>query len=227
ARKLKYISYEEMLELASLGAQVLHPRSVECASIYNMVIHLRHSQKEIEGTYIMSPAQIQKEVGKMEKQEAVRGIALDENIAKIGLLKVPDRPGIAARIFGSLAKEKINVDMIIQSIHSSGKFADMAFTVDRPELKKALEVSEKIAKELSAEGVVHDSDVAKVSLVGIGMVSQPGTASKMFETLAEAKINIQLISTSEIKISCVVKASEGKRAVQLLHKAFNLDKIAQ
>ncbi len=227
ARKLKYISYEEMLELASLGAQVLHPRSVECASIYNMIIHLRHSQKEVDGTFIMSPAQILKEVGKMEKQEAVRGIALDENIAKIGLLRVPDRPGIAARIFGALAKEKINVDMIIQSIHSSGQFADMAFTVDKPELKKALEVAEKIAAELKAEGVVHDRDVAKVSLVGIGMVSQPGTASKMFETLAEAKINIQLISTSEIKISCVVKAADGKKAVQLLHKAFNLDKIIQ
>ena len=163
----------------------------------------------------------------MEKQDAVRGIALDENIAKIGLLRVPDRPGIAARIFGALAKEKINVDMIIQSIHSSGQFADMAFTVDKPELKKALEVAEKIAAELKAEGVVHDRDVAKVSLVGIGMVSQPGTASKMFETLAEAKINIQLISTSEIKISCVVKAADGKKAVQLLHKAFNLDKIIQ
>lgn len=225
ARKLKYVSYEEMLELASLGAQVLHPRSVECASIYDMVIHLRNSQKEDEGTYIMSPERI-KEVGKMEKKEAVRGIALDENIAKIGILKVPDKPGIAAKLFGALAAEKINVDMIVQSIHSAGTQADMAFTVDRPEMKKAVEVTERVAKELKAESVISDADVCKVSLVGIGMVSQPGTASRMFETLASEKINIQLISTSEIKISCVIKKEEGKKAVQLLHKAFGLEKVA-
>lgn len=226
ARKLKYISYEEMLELASLGAQVLHPRSVECASIYNMVIHLRSSLKEDEGTYIMSPERIIKEGGKMEKKEAVRGIALDENIAKLGILKVPDRPGIAARIFGALAAEKINVDMIVQSIHSAGTQADMAFTVDRPDLKKAVEVAEEVAKELKAENVVSDADVSKVSLVGIGMVSQPGTASRMFEALAAEKINIQMISTSEIKISCVIKAEQGKKAVQVLHKAFGLEKVA-
>lgn len=218
ARKLKYISYEEMLELASLGAQVLHPRSVECASVYGIVIHLRSSLKEDEGTYI-------EEGSKMEKKEAVRGIALDENIAKIGVLKVPDRPGTAARIFGALAKEKINVDMIIQSIHSAGTQADMAFTVDKPEMKKAVEIAEKVAKELKAEGVVAEPNVAKVSLVGIGMVSQPGTAARMFETLSVEKINIQMISTSEIKISCVVKGDEGKRAVQVLHKAFGLDKV--
>jgi aspartate kinase len=231
ARKLKYISYEEMLELASLGAQVLHPRSVECASIYDMVIHLRHSQKDSEGTYIMSPERIiehtrDKEGGKMEKKEAVRGIALDENIAKIGILKVPDRPGTAAKLFGALAKEKINVDMIVQSIHSQGTQADMAFTVDLPEVKKAIEITNKVAKELKAEGVISDSNVSKVSLVGIGMVSQPGTAAKMFETLSAEKINIQLISTSEIKISCVVKGDEGKKAVQVLHKAFNLEKVS-
>jgi aspartate kinase len=226
ARKIKYISYEEMLELASLGAQVLHPRSVECASIYNMVIHLRNSQKEDEGTYIMSPAQITKEVGQMEKKEAVRGIALDENIAKVGILKVPDRPGIAAKLFGSLAEEKINVDMIVQSIHSAGTQADMAFTVDRADMKKAVEVTEKVAQELKAEGVISDADVCKISLVGIGMVSQPGTASKMFDALASARINIQMISTSEIKISCVVRKEEGKRAVQILHKAFGLEKAS-
>ncbi|MBI5699219.1 aspartate kinase [Candidatus Saganbacteria bacterium] len=232
ARKLKTISYEEMLELASLGAQVLHPRSVECASIYKMVIHLRSSQKEDEGTYIGEAPRLTtfargKEAGKMEKKEAVRGIALDENIAKIGILKVPDKPGVAAELFGALAKEKINVDMIVQSIHSSGTQADMAFTVDGADLKKALEVTEKAAKKLGAGGVVSDPKVCKVSLVGVGMVSQPGTAAKMFETLAENKINIQMISTSEIKVSCVVAAEAGKRAVQLLHKAFGLDKISQ
>ena len=220
AKKLKTISYEEMLELASLGAQVLHPRSVECASIYGITIHLRSSTKDVEGTYI-------EEAGKMEKKEAVRGIALDENIAKIGILKVPDKPGIAAKLFGALAAEKINVDMIVQSIHSGGTQADMAFTVETVDMKKAVSVTEKVAKELKAESVISDADVCKISLVGIGMVSQPGTASKMFDTLAAERINIQMISTSEIKISCVIKAEEGKRAVQSLHKAFELDKITQ
>jgi len=226
ARKLSYVTYEEMLELASLGAQVLHPRAVECASIYNMVIHLRSSINDVTGTYIMSPERIAKEAKKMEKKEAVRGIALDENIAKIGVSKVPDKPGIAAKIFTALANEKINVDMIVQSIHSSGSLADMAFSVERPDLKRAVEVAKKVAKELKAENVVADDDVAKVSLVGIGMVSQPGTAAKMFETLSNEKINIQMIATSEIKISCVVKREQGKKAVQILHKAFGLEKVA-
>ncbi|MFC1540812.1 aspartate kinase [Candidatus Margulisiibacteriota bacterium] len=226
ARKLKYVTYEEMLELASLGAQVLHPRSVECASIYNMVIHLRSATKEIEGTYIMSPQRIAKEVGKMEKKEAVRGIALDENIAKIGVLKIPDKPGTAAKLFGALAAEKVNVDMIVQSVHSAGALADMAFSVERPDLKKAVQVAEKVAKELNAEAVVSDPEVCKVSLVGIGMVSQPGTAAKMFDALSKEKINIQMIATSEIKISCVIKKEQGKKAVQILHNAFGLEKVS-
>lgn len=224
AKKLSVISYEEMLELASLGAQVLHPRAVECASIYDIIIHLRSSTKEEQGTLIMSGKSIEsnKEVSKMEKKETVRGIALDENIAKIGVLKIQDKPGTAARLFGALADEKINVDMIVQSIHSKGELADMAFTVDRPDAKKTVQVVEKIAKELKAEGVVSDPDVCKVSLVGKGMISQPGTAAKMFDALSKNKINIQMISTSEIKVSCVIKREQGKRAVQILHKAFNL-----
>ncbi len=224
AKKLSVISYEEMLELASLGAQVLHPRAVECASIYDIIIHLRSSTKEEQGTLIMSGRSIEsnKEVSKMEKKEAVRGIALDENIAKIGVLKIQDKPGTAARLFGALADEKINVDMIVQSIHSKGELADMAFTVDRPDAKKTVQVVEKIAKELKAEGVISDPDVCKVSLVGKGMISQPGTAAKMFDALSKNKINIQMISTSEIKVSCVIKREQGKRAVQILHKAFNL-----
>ncbi|MFH2034210.1 MAG: aspartate kinase [Candidatus Margulisiibacteriota bacterium] len=221
ARKLKTISYEEMLELASLGAQVLHPRSVECASIYGIKIHLRSSTRRDEtGTII-------EEASKMENKEAVRGIALDNNIARIGLLKIPDRPGTAAKIFGALAEEKVNVDMIVQSIHSAGTLADMAFTVEKPDLKKAMEIAKKVGKELKAEEVISDPNVCKVSLVGIGMVSQPGTASKMFDALAKEKINIEMISTSEIKISCVIKEDEGKKAVQLLHKTFGLDKIPQ
>jgi len=224
AKKIKHISYEEMLELASLGAQVLHPRAIECASIYDIVIHLRSSTKEDEGTFIMSAKEIatSKEVSKMEKKETVRGIALDDNIGKIGILKIQDKPGVAARIFGALAEQKINVDMIVQSIHSKGELADMAFTVDRPDMKKAEQVIGEVAKELNAEGILTDPDVCKVSLVGIGMVSQPGTAAKMFDTLSKEKINIQMISTSEIKVSCVIKKEQGKKAVQLLHKAFGL-----
>ena len=219
AKKLDVISYDEMLELASLGAQVLHPRSVECAKNYGLVIHLRSSISDVKGTLI-------KEVSEMEKKDVVSGVAIDTNIAKVGILKVPDKPGTASVLFSALAAEKINVDMIVQSIHSAGTQADMAFTVDRTDVKKAIEVTEKVAKELKAEGVISDSDVSKVSLVGIGMVSQPGTASKMFEALAAEKINIQMISTSEIKISCVVKADQGKKAVQVLHKAFGLEAVA-
>ena len=162
----------------------------------------------------------------MEKNEAVRGIALDENIAKVGVLKIPDKPGVAAKLFGALAAEKINVDMIVQSIHSAGALADMAFTVERPDIKKAVQVVEKIGEVLNAESVISDPDVCKVSLVGIGMVSQPGTAAKMFDVLSEEKINIQMIATSEIKISCVIKKEQGKKAVQILHKAFGLEKVA-
>ena len=159
----------------------------------------------------------------MEKRETVRGIALDENIAKIGILKVPDKPGVAAKLFGALAAESINVDMIVQSVHSTGELADIAFTVDHPDLKKAVQVTEKLAKELKAQGVISDGEVCKVSLVGIGMVSQPGTAAKMFKILSDNNINIQMISTSEIKVSCIIKKALGRQTVQLLHKAFGLE----
>jgi len=217
AMKLHSISYEEMLELASLGAQVLHPRSVECARVYGIAIHLRPSYKDEEGTYI-------KEVEKMEKKEVVTGVALDTDVAKVGILKVPDKPGIAAKIFGTLADEHINVDMIIQSIHSAGTQADMAFTVKRSDMKKAVEITKMVGKELNAEGVISDPHVCKVSLVGAGMISKPGVAAEMFKTLASERINIEMISTSEIKISCVIKADQGKKAVQVLHDKFGLSK---
>jgi len=218
AKKLKTISYDEMLELASLGAQVLHPRSVECARVYGLVIHLRSSiNTDVEGTLI-------KEAAKMEKKEVVAGIALDSDTAKIGILGIPDRPGIAAKLFGTLAKEHLNVDMIVQSVHSAGTKADMAFTVKKDEVKKAVEVTEKVARELNAEGVISDPHVAKVSIVGAGMVSKPGVASEMFNALAKNGINIEMISTSEIKISCIVKGEHGKKAVQILHEEFGLGK---
>lgn len=215
AKKLSQISYEEMLELASLGAQVLHPRSIECAMIYNVVIHLRSSFSEKEGTLI-------KEVKSMEKKKAVRGVALDKNVAKLGILKVPDKPGIASKIFGELSKEHINVDMIVQSIHSAGTQADMAFTVKRTDSSKAKEVLIRVAKELNAEGIAVDKEVSKISVVGVGMISQPGVAAKMFEALASEKINIEMISTSEIKISCVIKEKDAHRAVKILHDVFEL-----
>lgn len=226
ARKLKQVSYEEMLELASLGAQVLHPRSIECASLYDIVIHLRSSKDETIGTFIKSAKEIEKEAKKMEQKDTVRGIALDNNVAKIGILKIPDKPGIAAKIFGALAANSVNVDMIVQSIHSKGSLADLAFTVERPDLKKAVKVTEEVGKKLKAENVIADPDVCKVSLVGIGMVSQPGTAAKMFEILSKEKVNIQMISTSEIKVSCIIKKEQGKKAVQILHKAFGLEKVS-
>jgi aspartate kinase len=217
ARKLKYISYDEMLELASLGAQVLHPRSVECAKNYGLVIHLRSSITDVEGTYI-------KEVSSMEKKDVVSGVAIDVNTAKVGILKVPDKPGIAAKIFKTLGDEKINIDMIIQSIHSSGTMADMAFTVSKQDMKKAVEVAKRVANEIGAEGVVSDDKVAKVSIVGVGMISKPGVAGTMFDILAKNGINIEMISTSEIKISCIVRADQAKKAMEVLHKEFNLGK---
>lgn len=219
AKKLKEISYEEMLELASLGAQVLHPRSIECAKNYGLVIHLRSATKDVEGTYIKNI----KGGSRMEMQKAVSGIALDTDVAKVGVLKIPDRPGTASRIFSALAKEKINVDMIIQSVHPKGEKADLAFTVGCTDLNKTKEVIQKIANELGAEEVVVDEHLAKISIVGVGMISQPGVAAKMFEVLAKGKINIEMISTSEIKISCVIKEDKGKLAVKLLHAAFELD----
>jgi len=160
----------------------------------------------------------------MEKKNVITGIALDENVAKVGVLGVPDQPGIAATIFGALAEEKINVDMIIQSIHAKSNAADMAFTVSSTDLKKAEVIAKRVATQLHADGVVQDDSVCKLSIVGVGMISQPGVAAKMFETLSKEKINIQMISTSEIKISCVISRSSGKQAVKALHKAFELDK---
>jgi len=215
AKKLNVISYDEMLEFASLGAQVLHPRSVECAKNYGLVIHLRSSISDVEGTYI-------KEVSKMEKKDVVSGVAIDTNIAKVGILKVPDKPGIAAKIFKTLGDENINVDMIIQSIHSAGSMADMAFTVSKPDMKKAVDAAKRVAAELGAESVVADDKVAKVSIVGVGMISKPGVAGTMFDVLGRNGINIEMISTSEIKISCVVKADQAKKAMEVLHKEFNL-----
>jgi len=216
AKKLKFISYEEMLELASVGAQVLHPRSIECAKNYKLTVHVRSSYNDEEGTIV-------KEVSSMEKRNTVSGVAADTNVVKVGILKVPDKPGVASMLFTELANAHISVDMIIQSVHE-GTGADIAFTVSKDDVKKAVEVTEKIAKKTGAAKVVSDGDLAKVSIVGVGMIGTPGVAAKMFEILSNEAINIEMISTSEIRVSCIIKKEFAKKAVTALHKAFGLEK---
>lgn len=217
AKKLKKISYDEMLEAASLGAKVLQIRSVEFAKKYSVPIHVRSSFNEEEGTMVV------KEETDMEKV-AVSGIAYDKNQARITLRKVPDQPGIAAKIFASLAKSQIVVDMIIQNTRAAG-LTDLTFTVSKSDYKKALEIQKKVAMEIKAEDVYSDEHITKVSIIGVGMRSHSGVAGKMFSVLANENINIMMISTSEIKISCLISEKYTELAVRALHDAFELDKV--
>lgn len=214
ARKLNVVSYEEMLELASLGAKVMHSRSIEVAKKYNVPIYVANSKKNTVGTLIT------KEEKTMEKV-MVRGIALTKDEAKVTVFGVPDKPGVAASIFKTLAKNKINVDMIIQNKTTSGK-TDISFTVPQSELKKTMPVVEKAAKTVKAAEIITDEKIAKVSVVGVGMRSHSGVAFNVFSALADEKINIDMISTSEIKISCVIDEKKAQKAVQVLHKHFKL-----
>ncbi|MCL6638626.1 MAG: aspartate kinase [Firmicutes bacterium] len=214
ARKLDEVSYDEMLELAHLGAVVLHPRSVELAMQYGIPLHVRSSFNHNLGTIV-------KEVGNMEKALVVTGVAYDLNVAKIGIYNVHDKPGIAYRLFKALADEKINVDMIVQSAMRDDR-NDISFTCTQADLKKALAVVERLLEEVGGDGYSSDDGVAKVSIVGAGMASNPGVAALMFEALAEKGINLEMISTSEIKVSVIIKAEEVKKAVQALHDKFNL-----
>jgi aspartate kinase len=216
ARKLKKISYEEMLELASLGAKVLQIRSVEMAAKYKVPLWVKSSFNNEEGTLVV---QEDKEMEEM----LVSGIAYDKNEAKVAVRRLADRPGIASKLFTPLSEAHINVDMIIQNVSADG-FTDMTFTVPRADLKKALRIVETTAREIGAEKVEADEKIAKVSIVGVGMRSHSGVAARMFDTLAQEKINIQMISTSEIKISVVIDEKEMERAVKALHKAFELEK---
>ncbi|MDR2428992.1 MAG: aspartate kinase [Candidatus Margulisbacteria bacterium] len=215
ARLLSAISHEEMLELASLGAGVMHPRAVECAKVNNMTIAVKHSHKAGKGTLITMAG---------EKLNTVSGVAADDDVAKIGLLHVPDVPGMAAELFGALAGAKINVDVIVQSIHEEARKNDISFTVSNDDYARALELTEAKARGWDGCRVAGDTDVAKVSVVGIGMASAPGVAARMFAALGREKINIQMISTSEIKISCIIEKKELKRAVKSIHGEFGLDK---
>ncbi|MCG0278189.1 MAG: aspartate kinase [Thermanaeromonas sp.] len=215
ARKLRCISYDEMLELASLGAKVLQARSVEFAKLHNVILEVRSSFNNNEGTIV-------KEVQDMEKAMVVTGVAGDRNVARIAIYDVPDRPGIARALFEALAKESINVDMIVQSAMRNG-INDIAFTVARDDLAKAVEVTERVKEQIGASAVAYDDKVAKVSIVGAGMITNPGVAAGMFACLAEEGINIHMISTSEIKVSCIIDEEHLTRAMQALHRWFKLD----
>lgn len=219
ASKLKEISYEEMLELAHAGANVLHPRSVETAKLYNVPMRVRSSFKlDNLGTLILG-------VDKMEMNKPVAGVAEDLSQARIVVCDVPDKPGVAAKLFSKLAKENISVDMIIQSYaRKVSNTNDIAFTVDAADLNKTVSALKSLKEEINASGEIQvDENIAKVSIVGAGMIDRPGVASTMFETLAEQNINIRMISTSEIKISCLVDKADANRAVKALHKVFGLD----
>lgn len=216
ACKLDRISYEEMLELASLGAQVMQPRSIEIASKFKIPLHVRSSFNNKRGTIIS------KEVKMMEKV-LVSGVTVNKNEAKVTICDVPDRPGIAAKIFQILADRNINIDMIIQNVSRTGA-TDVSFTVSRDELHKTIRTAREISNDIGAEGVTSDDNIAKVSVVGIGMRTHAGVAAKMFSALASKKINIEMISTSEIKISCIIDKKRAEDAVRVIHKAFNLSK---
>lgn len=220
AKKLEYISYDEMLEMAGSGAQVLQSRSVEVAKKFGVEIHARSTFSENQGTIITSEERIRRK--KMEEL-LVSGITFDKNQVKFTIIDLPDIPGVAAKIFSSLAKIGINVDMIIQSA-AVNKKNDISFTVSRKETKKTQIELDKIASEFKASQVVCDEHVAKISVVGIGMKSNAGVAGKMFEILHKKGINIEMISTSEIKISCIVDEMDMVKAVEELHKGFGLSK---
>jgi aspartate kinase len=215
ARKLKTITYDEMLNMASLGAKVLQIRSVGFAKKYNIPVHVRSSFSEEEGTMVVS-----EDLG-ME-QLVVSGVTHDKNQARVTITKVPDQPGVAAKIFSPIAEAGIVVDMIIQNTRQGGK-TDLTFTVPKADYKETMAIMQKVADSIGAEEVLGDTNIAKVSVVGVGMKNHSGVASVMFNTMARENINIIMISTSEIRISCVVEEKYGELAVRVLHTAFGLD----
>ncbi|WP_300462071.1 aspartate kinase [Desulfobacula sp.] len=216
ARKIDRISYEEMLEMAILGAKVLQIRSVEFAKKYNVPVHVRSSFNEEKGTMVVNESSDMESV-------VVSGITCDMNEARITFKKVPDQPGISAKIFSPLAQAEIGVDMIIQNTRSGGE-TDLTFTVTKDDFERAREISERVGKEVGAHEILTAVEIAKVSVIGLGMKSHSGVAATMFQALASENINIRLISTSEIRISCVILAKYAELAVRTLHSAFGLDK---
>jgi aspartate kinase len=218
ARKLHAVSYEEMLELSASGAKVLMLRSVEYARNYGVLIHVRSSFDDETGTWV-------REEDRRMEQAIISGIAHDTSEAKVTIKAVPDQPGIAARVFRPLADENVNIDMIVQNSSEDGT-TDIFFTVPKDDLRRAEPILQKIAADVGAQGVETDSNIAKISLVGAGMKTHPGVAADMFDSLADSGINIEIISTSSIRISCVIRASEVERAVEAIHKKFELSSEA-
>lgn len=217
ARKLDKISYEEMLELASLGAKVLQTRSVEFAKKHGVAVVVKSSFNYNPGTYVI-------EEDKDMEQVVVSGVAYDKNQSKITIVGVPDQPGIAGRLFKSIADANLVVDMIVQNVSGDGKITDISFTVPKTDSKNAIKLVENVAKELGAQRADLKEDISKISIVGVGMRTHSGVAAKMFETLAKHGINIMMIGTSEIKVSCVIDAKYTELAVRVLHEAFELEK---
>ncbi len=219
ARKLARITYDEMLELASLGAKVLQSRSVEFAKKYGVPVHVRSTFRPDPGTLVTQEEHSMEEV-------VVTGVTHDRGQAKISILRVPDRPGIASQVFGAIAERNIVVDMIVQNISRDG-YTDMSFTVTRNDFARGVSAIEDAAAKVGAQGVVHDPRVAKVSIVGVGMRSHSGVAARMFATLAREGINIQMISTSEIAISCVIEDKYAELAVRALHDVFEVGRARE
>ncbi|MCC5666913.1 aspartate kinase [Nostoc sp. CHAB 5784] len=230
AQLMDDITCDEMLELASLGAKVLHPRAVEIARNYGVPLVVRSSWTDAPGTWVTSAKPQGRSLINLEIARPVDAVEFDTNQAKVALLRVPDKPGVAARLFGEISRQKVDVDLIIQSVHE-GNSNDIAFTVTTPILKRAEAVAAAIAPALRSQSnpksdeaeVMVEHNIAKVSIAGAGMIGRPGVAAKMFATLAEAGVNIQMISTSEVKVSCVVNATECDRAVNALRSAFEIE----
>jgi aspartate kinase len=217
ARKVNVISYEEMLELASVGARVMHPRAVELGGVYGMPIIVRSSFNDNPGTVIRGG------MDEMENRNRVTGIADDANVAKVTIIGVPDHPGIAYKIFQPLAEAGVNVDTIVQNKGKEG-ITDVSFTVPSTSLAKALKIAEPILQRVEGKEIVSTEKIAKVSIVGTGIQNTPGYAAKMFKALADADINIDLISTSDIRITCLIEQTHLVKAVRVLHEAFELEK---
>ncbi|MGH2933504.1 MAG: aspartate kinase [Gaiellaceae bacterium] len=215
ALKLPRLSYEEMLEMAATGARVMMARSIEIARRYGVPLHVRSTFTDAEGTWIGEEDQL------MLEKAIVSGVTHDTSEAKATVLGVPDRPGVAARVFRALADAGVNIDMIVQNVSAEGA-TDISFTLPKTDLPAAEPILEQLRTEIGARGIAYDADVAKVSLIGAGMKSHPGVAADMFEALAEADINIEIISTSSIRVSCVVRAADVERAVSAVHEKFRL-----
>jgi aspartate kinase len=216
AKKIDKISYEEMLEMASLGAKVMQPNAVQASMIDNIPIHVKSTFSEKSGTKVISENEI-------DYKKVVTGVAYSKNNAKVSIAGVVDKPGVAADIFEPIGKNNINVDMVIQNTSLDGKKANVTFTIKREDLNKTLSLIEKSKQKLNYNKIIHDDKLAKVSIIGAGMIANPGVTYKMFRTLADMKINILAISTSEIKISVLIREDLTQKAVKALHKSFELN----